>query len=90
MLNVKRSIQCAHKSLHLIRRRPREPGKPRELCHPRPSPAKVNLQGRMLPLTLFSEMYYKQIVKQDSFAADDTFTENCSAKYVKQKEQDWP
>lgn len=61
----------------------REPGKPRELCHPCPSLAKVNLKGRMLPLSLFSEMHYKQIVKQDGFAVDDTFTENCSAKYVK-------
>jgi len=43
----------------------------------------------MLPPSLFSETHYRQIVKRDGFAADDTFTENCSAKYVKYKEQDW-
>lgn len=83
MLNVKRSIQCVHKSLQLIGGELRESGKPRELCHPLPSIAKVNLKGRMLPLSLFSEMHYRQIVKQDGFAGDDSFTENCSAKYVK-------
>ena len=83
MLNVKRSIQCVHKSLQLLGGGLREPGKPREPCHPHPSLAKLNLKGRMLPLSLFLEMHYRQIVKRDGFAADDTFTENCSAKYVK-------
>lgn len=58
-----------HKSLQLLGGGLGESGKPKEMCHPCASLAKVNLKGRMLRLPPFLEMHYRQIVKQDGFAA---------------------
>lgn len=82
MLNVRRSIRCVHKPLQLIGGGLGEPGKPGEPCRARPSLAKVNLKGRALPPFSFLGNALQAAVKRDGFAADDTVTENCSAKYV--------
>lgn len=57
--------------------------KPGEPCCLLPSLAKINPKDRTLSLSLFLEMHYRQIVKQDGFAVDGAFIENHSAKYVK-------